>query len=167
MWCGVRDLPSKEHWRLTYRLSGASREGQNILFSEIGGKTRSAEILILELRCSESWDQYVSIVQVTNKIKIFHSQHRLCFSWISCLFPSIVLSVLEIRSQVTRITTLNSWSSCLCRLSAEITGTVPQCLALALPHSCTFLASSLPCPLRLSFNASSRKMTCRGFILCN
>lgn len=71
MWCGVRDLPSKEHRRFTYRLSGASGEEQNILFSEVREKSRSAEILILELRCSESWDQHVSIVQVTNKTKIF------------------------------------------------------------------------------------------------
>lgn len=71
MWCGVRDLPSKEHWRFTYRLSGASGEEQNILFSEVRGKSRSAEILILELRCSD---------HETSTFLLFKSQTKPRFS---------------------------------------------------------------------------------------
>lgn len=145
MWCGVRDLPSKEHRRFTYRLSGASGEEQNILFSEVREKAG--------LLKSWSWNWGVQNHE-TSTFLLFKSQTKPRFSLTVPFMPFLNLvplplpcvSVLEIRSQVTTITTLNSWSSCLHRLSAEITGMLPQCLALALPTPPHFLLQTFPVP---------------------
>lgn len=83
----------------------------------------------------------------------FHSQYRSCLSWISCFFPYLC------KCAGDKISSNNNSNFELLVLLPPS----PECWdyrhAATMPGSCsshstTFLASNLPCPLRLSFNAS-------------